>query len=320
MGWKNNSLAGPGWALANGQLALAVLASLISLAISANAGWQRGNSSEEKIILAGVGVIAVLGAHLLLALSRRASIVVRTMALVLWLACMAFVVYGQASYFFAVQDSAGMRRVVAAEQFQTESLAVPKRRLSSILEEQAKLQGLQEKTTRTGCFRNCAGFTAQAVFRSARIKALDAEANEVRRWDLDKDRLEAKRSALHDDPVSMRLSREFGVSAGLVTLVTAGLFSFMLEGLGCLCWYLVLSHGDSMGDYSVTPEVTKDGQEAIGGLLDAQPQSEFEYLVTQVQLEVDSGRVPCTVKAIREHLGCGQGKASEIRRYISPMS
>ena len=113
-----------------GCMSLAILATTISLLLSVLTGWQFGQSSSEKLAMAAVGVLAVLGAHLLLALCRPASTWVRFLACLLWLFCVAYVAYSHASFFLSSQQQSGMARVASIDQSLLK--AEPKRTLMAI--------------------------------------------------------------------------------------------------------------------------------------------------------------------------------------------
>lgn len=82
-----------------GCILLALLATTISLSLSVLTGWQLGASFKDKLAMAAFGVLAVLGAHLLLAICQPSSMRVRLVAAVLWLFCMAYVTYSHATFF-----------------------------------------------------------------------------------------------------------------------------------------------------------------------------------------------------------------------------
>ena len=296
----------------------AILIGSLSLLISASAGWHRGGNDDEKLLLAGVSVAAVLAVHLLLAISRYASTMVRVVGFVIWLVCATFTMYGLGSYFLGAQEEAREHQAAAIASSTPSSLPTPKRSLSVILAEQVKLRAALAGATVAVCTENCAALTTRKVILNARLQPLEAEAEEFRRWQTAQDQLDARRSALRTDPVALRLAGMLGATSGAVSLAAALLFSVILEGLGCLCWYLVLTPRDLSVTHPVTPmvmvEVTPD---AKGHAHNDQPQSAQEQMLARVRVEIDAGRLNCTVKAIRNHLNCGQKTASAIRRMLS---
>ena len=52
-------------------------------------------------------------------------------------------------------------------------------------------------------------------------------------------RCSRRRDELRDDAVTTPLATCLGVTGKLANLVTGGVFSLILEGLGCFCWYLM---------------------------------------------------------------------------------
>lgn len=73
---------------------LAVGATATALSLSVLAGWQRGGSLPERVVWVAIGVMLVVGAHLLPALVRDAPWRVRTTGGLLWVACLATTCYG----------------------------------------------------------------------------------------------------------------------------------------------------------------------------------------------------------------------------------
>ena len=314
---KYNRGRDPGRGMSFACLALALFASSISVSIAVAVGWQRGAVNHEKYLLAGVGVVAVLGVHLLLALSRCAPVVARVAGFSLWLICAVFVAYMHAGYFLGAQDQAGARRAANAELASGTAPTEPRRGLSAVLEEVARVRGMLDALNRAACIDGCPTRKARDAFLTARIQALEEEADEVRNWRHAQDLLDARRDAVREDPVSTRLTAGLGLNKGLISLATGGMFSAILEGSGCLCWYLVFLRRDSGVTGAVTLRVTgiSEAAEADDAPV-VRPVSELDRLVTQITPEIEAGLVPCTVKAIRQRLGCGQSKASEVRRIL----
>ena len=124
--------------LRRGILMLAVAASLISVAISIAAGWKRGGTDIARLLMASVGFVAVLGAHLLPAFCHRVPISARFIGAAIWMVCFTFVVYGHASFFLLAQDQVGTQRAAALVPEQQTPQPTPKRVLSVVLAKEAR--------------------------------------------------------------------------------------------------------------------------------------------------------------------------------------
>ena len=298
-----------------GCMALALLATTISLSLSVLTAWQVGVSFPEKLTLAAFGVLAVLGAHLLLAICQPALIRVRLVAAMLWLCCIMYVAYSHATFFLALQQQAGMRRVAAVEAFS--SASPPKRTLTAILADQERIKTALATKAETVCADGCSRLKIQMTSLNARLDILDAEADEVRRWQAQQDRQQGMQDALRDDPVTAHLAKISVMFATHLRLVTALLFALILEGIACLCWWL----GFRLRDSAVTatlpqpvmpiPTSSPAGHDESGRTV-----SELDNQVEELLSKVKAGRVKLTVSSVRSHCQCAQKKAAELKRLV----
>lgn len=297
-------------------LGLGTLASTISVGISATAAWQRGSGQDERILLAAVGVMAVLGTHLLPALSRQAGLLVRAMGLCLWFSCGVYVAFGHTGYYLGTLEQAGNRRAAMIEHVQSAGAGQSPRTLSAILGDKAKLQLALTGLARLECVENCQAVRAREAALMGRIQVSEAEADEARRWQRAQDRLEQRRAELHVEPAVAQIASRLGMVASTVNLLTGLVFSLILEGLGCMCWYLVFRRHEHAVPRSAITTVTAVTADAGAADLAVTTDGAPDSVVAKVRQEVEAGRLPCTVTAIRKHLACSQGRASEIRRLI----
>lgn len=296
-------------------ISLALLATTISLSVSMLTGWQMGESLQGKLVMAAFGVLAVLGAHLLLALCRLASTGVRLVAIVLWMICMAYVVYSHASFFLSSQQQAGARRAAAIDQ--PSSMSEPNRNLTAVLSDQAKIKTELAAKSLVRCGDGCFTLRAKVISLKARLDVLTAEADDVKRWQARQDRQEALRDVVRDDPVTMRLARWLGVTVTQMGLVTGLLFSFVLEGIACLCWYAALQFRDAPVTQPVMPSVTAVPEMTEAGNTEGtRPLSELDSKVEELMREVKSGRLRLTVNGVRDYCRCAQKKAAELKRLV----
>lgn len=341
---------------------LALSATTLSLAVSALVGWQRGSALAEQVLLAGFGGLAVLGAHWLPPLMRAVPVglLSRLAGVLLWLACLIYAAMSHADFFISVQIQRADHRIAAmsaqALATATATPTVPKRTLASILEEQG---GVQAKLMRTrfseaSCSVSCGVLKIRRVELQQRLSALAAEEEEVRRWQVTQDRLQARTEAARDDPVTARLQRDFGVTPAVASAVTVLPVAVILEGLGALCWCLVVQARGrletSPSTRRVTAAVTEpvavqvpetvDGHDPESSMLDSgslapvpsdipqagqcasraghagDSQREVHELAAKVWVAIQQGQAKPTVRGIRAHLGIAQEKARAIARVI----
>lgn len=315
MSMKTNIGTAPNRGSLIGCLSLALLATTISLSLSAHTNSQLGESLKEKLVMAAFGVLAVLGAHLLLALCQPASIRVRLVAIVLWLFCMVYVAYSHANFFLTSQQQAGMRRAAAIDQ--SSSKPEPKRNLTAILSDQARIKTELAAKSQLDCRGDCLPLRVKVISLKGRLDALNAEADEVKRWLAQQDREDALKDAIRDDPVTARLAKWLDVTNGQIGLVTGFLFSLILEGVACLCWYVAFQFRDSSMTQSTGQIVaTEPGGVGTGNANDARPVFRLDSKVDELIREVRAGRLKLTVNDVRDYCRCAQKKASELKRLV----
>lgn len=340
--------------LSRGALLLAIAATGTAICVSVLAGWQRGGWLAERLVWCAISIVLVLCVHLLPALCRPAPVTVRCIAGGLWGVCTIAVGFSHATFFLLSQQHAGELRAAAIN---VVGEPVPRvypsgRSLTSIAAEQAKIRTAIGDIDAHRCSRGCASVRANRVALSAKLDALDVEADEAKRSERAEDyrnaqagNVTALRNSARDDPVTARLASYLGVTEGKVNLLLAFALAAELEGVACLCWFVALRPGGPVrtlvnkpADSSVTPLVAA-GQPASHALLAAGNVIPDESAVTasrvthgkgyrddglgttvlQVHRDIASGHVRATVADIRRYLGCSQAKAAEVRRQIGKL-
>lgn len=294
---------------------LAASATCISLAVSVLAGWELGATSAGRVVLAAGGALAVLGAHLLLTLCQTASTWVKFPAVALWLLCLLYAVYCHASFFQASQLKAGEKRAAAIEQ--ASAKLEPPRSLAAVLSSQAKVKAELALGARVDCRTGCGAHRARLVGLKGELEALVAEAEDVKRWRVMRDRQDSAKDDVRLDPVLARFAEWIGVTVAQVGLATSLLFSCVLEGVACLCWYVSSQAPYPRAVRSVTPEVRlAPGLPPSCGADTSHAASNLEQKVAELVTEARAGRLRLTVDEVREHCRCGQKKASELTRQV----
>jgi hypothetical protein len=228
----------PRWALA-----LAAGATGTALCLSVIAGWQRGGSLPERVVWVAIGVVLILGAHLIPTLIRGSPLVTQIVGSVLWGACMVTACAGYVTFFLFAQQHAGEARasglttVLAGPSV---SAAPAQRTLTAVMEERAMVTHQLALARAQRCARDCAFLDVRRVTLAARLDALDAEAADIRRRHAEDDFATTRREALLADPVTLRLAALLGMPTARVDLLTGVLFATVLEGLACLLWTVAL--------------------------------------------------------------------------------
>ncbi|RQY65623.1 hypothetical protein [Burkholderia stagnalis] len=228
-------------------LVLAVAATTTALSLSVLAGLQRGGSLPERLVWIAIGLVLVTSAHLLPALLRESSFLVRGVGSVLWGACLATACIGHAVFFVTAQQHAGELRVLAVP---AASVPTSSRSLTTVMAERVTATAQLAAANARYCVGNCATLEVRRVTLAARVDALNAEADDIRRQQTANDRVTARRDALRADPVTSRLAALLGVPVSRIDLLFGSMFAAVLESVACLLWTVALrssSLSDAMG-------------------------------------------------------------------------
>ncbi|KGV25385.1 hypothetical protein X894_74 [Burkholderia pseudomallei MSHR4462] len=208
-------------------LALAITATATALSLSILAGWQRGGTLAERLIWIAIGTVLVTSAHLLPALIREMPIVIRSVGSLLWGACLVTACYGHAVFFVLAQQHAGEQR---ASTVQANPATSPARSLTVVMAERAAVTAQLATANARHCVGNCVTLGSRRVTLAARLDALNAEADDVRRQQAATDRVTVQRDALLVDPVTARLAALLGTTTARVDLLTGLVFASRTGG------------------------------------------------------------------------------------------
>jgi hypothetical protein len=208
-----------------------------------------------------------------------------------------------------------MRRVAAVDQSSLKS--EPKRNLTAILSDLAKIKTELAAKTQVVCVDGCFARKVKLISLQARLDTLNAEAGDVTRWQAKQDREVALQDAVRDDPVTTRLAKWLGMTVSQTGLVTSLIFSIILEGVACFCWYVAPQLRDSSVTRPAMQLVTTVTEEAISGNEDDPPRmSDLERKTDELVREVKAGRLKLTVTNVRSYCRCAQTKAAELKRLV----
>ena len=217
-------------------LFLAVVATGTAISMSLLAGWQRGGWLAERLVWVAIGVVLVAGVHLLPALCRSASLSGRVVGAVLWFGCMAAASYGHATFFLLSQLHSGQLRESAVP-----IANIPAHReLTTVMADRASVTAELARADARRCTRDCPTWQARRTSLAARLDALDAEAADVRRYQVIEDGSAGRRVTARDDPVTARLATLCGIANTRLDLLAGLAFAAVLEGVACLSWWIAL--------------------------------------------------------------------------------
>lgn len=317
-------------------LVLAASATVTAICLSVLAGWQRGGSLPERLVWVAIGVVLVACVHLLPAVARESPPAIRVAATVLWAACLFTTSYGHLTFFLLAQRHAGELR--AAVLPVTESQ--PGRRLTVVMAQRADVTARLAAANAQRCTGSCPTLEGRRIALAATLDALEAEADEIRRGQVAKDRTVERHDAVVADPVTARLAALLDTTAARVDLLSGLTFAAVLEGVACLLWTVALRLQLPSPDAPVViPPVTRSStpvasshapepgshESVTGAAVTPQPSlapvshaGKVEDL-TRLRQAIAAGELRPTVIGIRQHLGCSQAKASALRRKLASL-
>ncbi|EON14920.1 hypothetical protein [Pandoraea sp. SD6-2] len=310
---------------------LAVAATATAISISVIAGGQRGGALAERVVWVTLGVVLVMSAHLLPALLRGATGGIRWIGYWLWAACMLAAINSHAYFFLFAQQHAAQIRADAAPVVLTTPL---KRSLTVVMGERADVLARLAIANAQPCSGKCATLETRRITLTAKLKALEAEASDVRRAQALDDRAIAQHDALATDPVTARLAALLGTTGARVDLLAGLAFAAVLEGVACLLWRLTFQPRSARPTApvvsTVVPPVTQsranDDSYLHGHAIPNDSTTSLStpgtgsHDVTQLVGDIAAGRLRATVADIRRHLGCSQARAIALRRQLADLS
>lgn len=319
-------------------LVLATGATGTALCLSVLAGWQRGGSLAERLAWIAIGVVLVASAHLLPALVRGTPLAMRAVAGVLWVACMATACQGHATFFLLAQQHAGEMRAVAVPSVES---APAGRRLTAVMAERAEVTARLATANTQRCTGHCSALDIRRAALAAKLDALNAEADDIRRRQAADDRAVTRRDTLAADPVTARLAALLGTTVVRVDLLSGLAFASALEGVACLLWSATLrSRPSILGVPAMVAAVTVNHPPVIASHASESGSHETEAEnhapvsepatplpigerpdpdITQLAQAVAAGQVRPTVADIRRFLGVSQARAAALRRQLAAL-
>lgn len=230
---------------------LSLLATGTSIGISMLAGVERGATAGERTVWVLVGVVTLLCAHLMPALSRGVALPVRLPAMLLWLVALMATGYTHATFFLDTQQHAGEVRAASMTPVGA-AVAMPVvagRDPSTIAAERARLKRSQVLLSAQKCeAAACVALNARRQTVAAQLDAIEVEFNEAQRREHQVDMLQTaqahvanERDTLRQDPVTRRLAGASGVQIATLDLALALGLGWLLEGAACVGWLLALT-------------------------------------------------------------------------------
>jgi hypothetical protein len=313
--------------------ALGLLLTVTSVAISMMTAWGHGTNMLGQLtwpVLMSAPVLVVHFASFIRPLfGRYAKLGLPS----IWMLGLLLVQYNHASFFLAGQYHLGETRAAAVSitPETPPSGFIPKRSLTDVADDIASTKASQSKLAQRSCSENCGWIRVQRDTLAARLDALNIEAEDVRRWQAMQERHaeqiardRAQRDVARDDPVLASLSAWVGVTVSQLGLITAVLFSVMLDVTASLCWTAWSRSLAVTAAIPVTPPVSvTDSTSVTPEPTFTKPPAKkstshrtLAQLVDLARPAVEAGELPLTVTPLMTYLECGRTRASEVRKIL----
>jgi hypothetical protein len=225
---------------------------------------------------------------------------------------------GHATFFVLAQQHAGERRASSFLPVVTDTVPAG-RTLTAIMTDRASVTRQLAIAEALRCPRECPTLKVRRLSLAAKLDALNAEADDVRRREAAVDRGTRRRDALTVDPVTGRLATLLGTTVSRVDPLSGLTFAAVLEGVACLLWSVALKPRQTAVATPSAIAPVASGHKPVTpshSIVNA-PVPPAETEVMRLARDVASGNVRATVADIRRHIGCSQAKAIALRRQLA---
>ncbi|WP_157643761.1 hypothetical protein [Burkholderia ubonensis] len=237
------------WTVRAFAFVLALGATSTSAWISYLAGTERGDWMAEKIAWVAIGVVLMLSAHLIPALTRGLGRPARVAAMVVWALAILATGYTHATFFVNAQRHAGEAR--AAHLTDASATAVLNesggRPVEQIANDRARVERDLAAAKIVRCSLDCGAVATRKVGLSARLTALNIELEAAQRRNRIADDVAAERArvlvrqdAVRVDPVVSRLAQVLKIGTGTLDLILSLTLGWLLEAIACVSWLVAL--------------------------------------------------------------------------------
>ncbi|OIQ96347.1 hypothetical protein GALL_216240 [mine drainage metagenome] len=263
---------------------MAIIITAIALVMSGMAGWYRGSSLLDRMLLISISVAISACSHLIPSISKS------RVAWALWSCCFIGALYSHLTFFSYTSLHAGDDRSEHSVQVSMAEQQIRAAREALALITARPLVVVASELAVTKNWR--------------RRNALSAELSEAKRASALRDEIVTLLGVARvaevtsaTDPVTVGIARVTGITEQSIAFFSAFGFSVLLELLGAFLWYQSFQ-----------------GQQEKPQLVNNSPTE--DQSISRLRKEVAAGQVEPTVKAIRVFLRCSQTKAMEVRRKI----
>ncbi|MGF6604288.1 hypothetical protein P3T23_009043 [Paraburkholderia sp. GAS448] len=227
-------------------ICLGVAATLTSLFITVIAGEERGATWAEKAVWVATGVVILLAAHLLPALTKGARVSVKGMVLPIWIGALIATGYTHATFFLNAQGRVGEQRASAVAAMTSVPALPPasssRSRTQIAAEVATVLRNLAVLDARR-CSADCGAVAARRKTLSARLDALRIEDAEAVRTEKASDArmaaVDRSQKAQDDarvDPFVADLATVLRLGTTQISLIVAIVLGWLVDAVAVVSW------------------------------------------------------------------------------------
>lgn len=227
-------------------ICLGVAATLTSLFITVIAGEERGATWTEKAVWVATGVVILLAAHLLPALTKGARFSVKALVLPIWIGAILATAYTHATFFLNAQGRVGEQRASAVAAVTTAPVfaAAPSTRSRTQIaaDVATTIRNLALLDARR-CDADCGALAARRKALSARLDALRIEDAEVVRNEKASDahaaavdRHQKAKDDARVDPFMAGVASFVRLGADQVSLLMAVVLGLLVDAVAVVAW------------------------------------------------------------------------------------
>ena len=248
-------------------ICLGVAATLTSLFITVLASEERGSTWTEKAVWVATGVVILLAAHLLPALTKGARIAVKGLVVPIWIGSILATAYTHATFFLNAQGRVGEQRASAVVQVPTMPvIAAPSARSRTLIaaDVATTVRNMALLDARR-CDADCGSVAARRKALSARLDALRIEDAEAVRSEKASDAhaaaVDRRQKAQDDarvDPFMAGVASFVRLGADQVSLLMAIVLGLLVDAVAVVSWASVTQQSPKPKPGSAV-EVPSDG-------------------------------------------------------------
>jgi len=285
--------------------AFAIMLTATAVSMAGVAAMDRGGSFADKTLLMVLASLVAGLVHFLPALTRN------KLAWLLWVGCFVGTLYGHLTFFTNAQMRAGevhAQNSMVASDIEKQTLTVTRERdsivarpVTIVMRDLAATQDWKAKQV----LRNELAEARRSIILTEQLIALDDEAKK-------------SHVTQSNDRVTALLSGVTGSNAAEISLGIGLFFAVLIDIAGAMLWREVFASQDEKPESIALPSIAVSPPHPAKSEAPApEVLPETGKILLDLQAAIENGMCKATVSSIRAFVGCGQARASELRKQLS---